>query len=53
MDLTDYYGIIGSTSLEYGWWTHVDGYDTLALLKNDLVTSQKSDYNVESDGDVE
>ncbi len=53
VDLTDYYGIIGSTSLEYGWWTHVDGYDTLALLKNDLVTSQKSDYNVESDGDVE
>lgn len=53
VDLTDYYGIIGNTSLEYGWWSSVDGYDSIALLKNDLVTSQKSDYNVESEGSLE
>ncbi|MCC8167994.1 MAG: zinc ribbon domain-containing protein [Clostridiales bacterium] len=53
VNLSDYDGILGDTSLEYGWWSSVDGYDSLSLLKNDLITSQKADYTDSYAGDLE
>lgn len=37
-------GILGSTSLSYGWWGNVAGYENKNTLENELVTSQKGDY---------
>jgi hypothetical protein len=45
--------IQGSTSLSFGWWSSVKGYENLTNLKNDLVTSQKADYNDSVFGNLE
>lgn len=50
LDSTDIYG---DTSLEYDYWDEVDGYDNENTMKNELVTSQKGEYNVASFGDLQ
>lgn len=44
--------ISGTTDLSYGWWSHVSGYTSENAMRNELVTSQKSEYNTESDGNL-
>lgn len=44
--------IQGSTDLSLGWWNTVKGYTKESDMKNELVTSQKSTYNVASFGDL-
>jgi hypothetical protein len=45
--------IEGSTSLEFDWWSSVRGYEKISNMKNDLVTSRKTDYNDATFGDLE
>lgn len=37
--------IEGTTSLSYGWFGSVDGYESLDIMKNELVTANKANYN--------
>ncbi|MCR5202510.1 MAG: zinc-ribbon domain-containing protein [Lachnospiraceae bacterium] len=42
----DQYDIKGSSGPSYGWFSKVKGYKKTGLMKNELLTTQKSNYNV-------
>ena len=45
---TDSDSIEGHSGLSYSWWSEVKGYRNEADMKEELVTSQKANYNDES-----
>ncbi|MCR5624682.1 MAG: zinc ribbon domain-containing protein [Lachnospiraceae bacterium] len=40
----DSYDICGDDGPEYGWWDNVKGYKRIGVMKNELLTSNKSNY---------
>ncbi len=41
---SDYYSIVGTTSLKFGWWSSVSGYEDPNDMYTDIISANRSTY---------
>ena len=50
---TDYKNILGSTSLQFGYWQMVNGYESQETMKSELIGADSLDFDGRVYGDLE